>query len=64
MIVGIVAKEHTWLIGETKTKILAMLLLEEPNSVAPNGKNSIIVWRLAVGSLEDRLGRLIDSRGP
>jgi hypothetical protein len=61
VIVGSVAKENTWLVSETKPEILAMLFLEEPDSIAPN--RSIIVWRLTVASLEDSLGRLIDSEG-
>ena len=40
-----------------------MLLLEEPNSKATRRGYGVIVWRLTVGSLEDRLGRLVDSRG-
>ena len=60
VIVGSVAEENTWLIGKTKTKILAMLLLEEPDSVASDRRESTVVWRLTVVSLEDRLGRIID----
>ena len=40
-----------------------MLLLEEPDSVASNWRKSIRVRRLTVGSLEERLGRLVNSGG-
>jgi hypothetical protein len=38
-----------------------MLFLEEPDSIASNRRESIVVWRLTVGRLKDGLGRLIDS---
>ena len=40
--VGSVVKENAWLIGETKPEILAMLLLEESDSVASNWRKSIV----------------------
>ena len=61
VIVGSVAKENTWLVSETKPEILAMLFLEEPDSIAPKRRKGIIVWRLTVSRLKDGLGRLIDS---
>ena len=59
VVVGGEAEELTWLISEAKPKVLSMLLLEEPNSKATHRRDDIIVWRLTVGSLEDRLGRLV-----
>jgi len=40
-----------------------MLIFEESDSVVSNWRKSIMVWRPAVGSLENGLDRLIDSGG-
>jgi hypothetical protein len=61
VVVGSVAKENARLVREVKPEILAMLFLEEPDSIAPNRRESIVVWRLTVSRLQDGLGRLIDS---
>ncbi len=61
VVVGSVAKKNTWLVSEIKPEILAMLFLEEPDSITPNRRKSIVVWRLTVGRLKDGLGSLIDS---
>jgi hypothetical protein len=61
VIVGSVAKENTGLVSETKPEIRAMLFLEEPDSIAPYRRKSIVVWRLTVSCLKDGLCRLIDS---
>jgi len=39
-----------------------MLLLEEPNNKAAHRRDGVIIWRLTVGSLEDRFERLVDNR--
>ncbi len=49
VVVGGVAKEDTGLVSEIKPEILAMLFLEEPDSIAPNRRKIIVIWRLTVG---------------
>jgi hypothetical protein len=61
VVVGGVAKEDTGLVSEIKPEILSMLFLEEPDSIAPNRRKSIVIRRLTVGCLKDGLGGLIDS---
>jgi hypothetical protein len=51
VVVGGVAKEDTGLVSKIKPEILAMLFLEEPDSIAPNRRKSIVIWRLTLLSL-------------
>jgi hypothetical protein len=46
-VVGGVAKEDTGLVSEIKQEVLAMLFLEEPDSIAPNRRESRLALEIA-----------------